>query len=53
MTVHNYGLLRFRKQAERCDNPRAIAAVLDARSIRMVLGGAWHDGTLRNLLAQD
>jgi hypothetical protein len=30
---------------------RAIAAALNARGIRTVRGGAWHGGTVRNLLA--
>jgi Recombinase len=33
------------------DNRRAIAGALNARGIRTVRGGAWHDGTVRNLLA--
>jgi hypothetical protein len=30
---------------------RAIAAALNARGIRTARGGAWHDSTVRNLLA--
>ena len=31
---------------------RAIAAALNARGIRTVRGGAWHDSTVRNLLTR-
>src|SRR5271155_4834513 len=31
---------------------RAIAAALNARGIRTARGGAWHDSTVRNLLAR-
>jgi Recombinase len=30
----------------------AIAAVLNERRIRTARGGAWHDSTVRNLLAR-
>ena len=33
--------------------PRAVAAALNARGIRTARGGAWHDSTVRNLLARD
>jgi len=33
-------------------NPRAIAAALNARRIRTARGSAWHDSTVRNLLAR-
>jgi DNA invertase Pin-like site-specific DNA recombinase len=32
---------------------RAIAAALNARGIRTARGGAWHDSTVRNLLARE
>ena len=32
--------------------PRAIAEALNARGIRTARGGAWHDSTVRNLLAR-
>jgi DNA invertase Pin-like site-specific DNA recombinase len=32
---------------------RAIAAALNSRGIRTARGGAWHDSTVRNLLARD
>jgi hypothetical protein len=31
----------------------AIAAALNARGIRTARGGAWHDSTVRNLLARE
>jgi DNA invertase Pin-like site-specific DNA recombinase len=31
---------------------RAIAAALNARGVRTARGGAWHDSTVRNLLAR-
>jgi DNA invertase Pin-like site-specific DNA recombinase len=31
---------------------RAIAAALNARGIHTARGGAWHDSTVRNLLAR-
>ena len=31
---------------------RAIAAALNARGIRTARGGAWHNSTVRNLLAR-
>jgi len=32
--------------------PRAIAAALNACGVRTAHGGAWHDRTVRNLLAR-
>lgn len=32
---------------------RGIAAALNARGIRTAQGGAWHDPTVRNLLARE
>jgi DNA invertase Pin-like site-specific DNA recombinase len=34
-------------------NPRAIAAALNARGICTARGGAWHDSTVRHLLARE
>ena len=34
-------------------NPKAIAAALNARGICTARGGAWHDSTVRNLLARE
>jgi len=31
---------------------RAIAAALNDRGVRTARGGAWHDSTVRNLLAR-
>jgi DNA invertase Pin-like site-specific DNA recombinase len=39
-------------QAAGAATPRAIAAALNARGIRTARGGAWHDSTVRNLLAR-
>jgi hypothetical protein len=39
-------------QASGATTTRAIAAALNARGIRTVRGGAWHDSTVRNLLAR-
>lgn len=39
-------------QAAGSTTPRAIAAALNARGIRTARGGAWHDSTVRNLLAR-
>jgi DNA invertase Pin-like site-specific DNA recombinase len=39
-------------QASGATTPRAIAAALNARGIRTARGGAWHDSTVRNLLAR-
>lgn len=39
-------------QAAGATTPRAIAAALNARGIRTARGGAWHDSTVRNLLAR-
>ena len=36
----------------RATTHRAIAAALNARGIRTARGGAWHDSTVRNLLAR-
>jgi DNA invertase Pin-like site-specific DNA recombinase len=40
-------------QAAGATTPRAIAAALNARGIRTARGGAWHDSTVRNLLARE
>ena len=40
-------------QAAGATTHRAIAAALNARGIRTARGGAWHDSTVRNLLARD
>lgn len=39
-------------QASGLSTPRAIADTLNARGIRTARGGAWHDSTVRNLLAR-
>ena len=39
-------------QASGAATTRAIAAALNARGIRTARGGAWHDSTVRNLLAR-
>jgi Recombinase len=39
-------------QAVGATTPRAIAAALNARGIRTARGGAWHDSTVRNLMAR-
>lgn len=39
-------------QAAGATTPRAIAAALNARGVRTARGGAWHDSTVRNLLAR-
>jgi len=39
-------------EAAGAQTPRAIAAALHARGIRTARGGAWHDSTVRNLLAR-
>jgi DNA invertase Pin-like site-specific DNA recombinase len=39
-------------QASGATTGRAIAAALNARGIRTARGGAWHDSTVRNLLAR-
>jgi DNA invertase Pin-like site-specific DNA recombinase len=39
-------------QAAGAVTTRAIAAALNARGIRTARGGAWHDSTVRNLLAR-
>ena len=39
-------------QAAGATTTRAIAAALNARGIRTARGGAWHDSTVRNLLAR-
>ncbi len=39
-------------QAAGATTHRAIAAALNARGIRTARGGAWHDSTVRNLLAR-
>lgn len=40
-------------QAAGATTYRAVAAALNARGIRTARGGAWHDSTVRNLLARD
>jgi len=40
-------------QAAGATTHRAIAAALNARGIRTARGGAWHDSTVRNLLARE
>lgn len=40
-------------QASGATTGRAIAEALNARGIRTARGGAWHDSTVRNLLARD
>ena len=40
-------------QAAGANTPRAIAAALNERGIRTARGGAWHDSTVRNLLARE
>lgn len=40
-------------QAAGAPTPRAIAAALKARGIRVARRGAWHDAMVRNLLAWD
>jgi DNA invertase Pin-like site-specific DNA recombinase len=40
-------------QAAGAATPRATAAALNARGIRTARGGAWHDSTVRNLLARE
>ncbi len=40
-------------QAAGATTPRAVAAALNARGIRTARGGAWHDSTVRNLLARE
>ena len=39
-------------QAAGATTTRAIASALNARGIRTARGGAWHDSTVRNLLAR-
>ncbi len=39
-------------QSSGATNLRAIAEALNARGIRTARGGAWHDSTVRNLLAR-
>jgi DNA invertase Pin-like site-specific DNA recombinase len=39
-------------EAAGATTPRAIAVALNARGIRTARGGAWHDSTVRNLLAR-
>lgn len=39
-------------QTSGATTPRAVAAALNARGIRTARGGAWHDSTVRNLLAR-
>jgi DNA invertase Pin-like site-specific DNA recombinase len=39
-------------QAAGAATPRAIAVALNARGVRTARGGAWHDSTVRNLLAR-
>ncbi len=39
-------------QAAGPNTPRAVAAALNERGIRTARGGAWHDSTVRNLLAR-
>ena len=39
-------------QAAGATTPRAVAVALNARGIRTARGGAWHDSTVRNLLAR-
>ena len=37
-------------QAAGAKTPRAVAAILNARGVRTARGGAWFDGTVRNIL---